>query len=103
MWFMAEPVSTWHVHAAGLSRTTALDRNMAVDALATMPRLIRTDPDFPSWYADLFERRWRFCSARLPLRGPSPDKELLAAMAPNTAMGQTISPPVGPLRPLPLR
>jgi glycosyltransferase involved in cell wall biosynthesis len=88
IWFAPEPVAIWHIHAGGLSRATALDRDKAVEALITVPRLISKDPDFPPWYADLFERRWRFGSARLALEGLSPDKELLAAMAPNTALDQ---------------
>jgi glycosyltransferase involved in cell wall biosynthesis len=88
MWFLPTAVATWHIHADGLSRITALDRDKAVDALVAIPRLIKADPDFPPWYADLFQRRWRFGSARLALEGVSPDKELLAAMAPNTAVDQ---------------
>jgi hypothetical protein len=90
MWFMPEPVAIWHIHAGGLSRVTALDRDKAVDALIAMPWLISKDHDFPPWYADLFQRRWRFASARLALEGTSPDKELLAAMAPNTAVDQAV-------------
>jgi glycosyltransferase involved in cell wall biosynthesis len=90
MWFLPEPVSIWHIHADGLSRGTALDREKALDALIAMPRLIAKDPDFPPWYADLFERRWRFGSARLALEGASPDKELLAAMAPDTPLDQRV-------------
>lgn len=67
MWFMPEPVSIWNIHAGGLSRATALDRDKALDALDAMPRLIGADPDFPTWYAELFQRRWRFGSARLAL------------------------------------
>ena len=88
MWFVPEPVAIWHIHAGGLSRATALDRDKALDALITLPRLISEDPDFPPWYADLFQRRWRFGSARLALEEVSPNKELLAAMAPNTAVDQ---------------
>jgi glycosyltransferase involved in cell wall biosynthesis len=88
MWFVPEPVSIWHIHAGGLSRAIALDREMAIDAMVAVPRLISKDPDFPHWYADLFQRRWRFGSARLALEGPSPDKELLMAMVPDTAADQ---------------
>ena len=88
MWFLPEPVSIWHIHAGGLSRATALDRDKAREALVAVPRLISADPDFPPWYADLFQRRWRFGSARLVLQGPCPDKHLLAAMAPDTALDQ---------------
>jgi glycosyltransferase involved in cell wall biosynthesis len=85
MWFMPEPVSIWNIYAGGLSRATALDCDKALDALEAMPRLIGEDPDFPSWYAELFKRRWRFGSARLALDENSPDRKLLAAMAPPTA------------------
>jgi glycosyltransferase involved in cell wall biosynthesis len=84
IWFMPVPVSIWNIHAGGLSRVTALDAGKARDALAAMPQLIGKDPDFPLWYADLFRRRWRFGSARLTLQERSPDRELLAAMLPNT-------------------
>jgi glycosyltransferase involved in cell wall biosynthesis len=86
LWFAPTPVSIWNIHVGGLSRGTALDRGKARDALATMPRLIGKDPDFPPWYAELFQRRWRFGSARLALQEKCPDRELLAAMAPNTAV-----------------
>jgi glycosyltransferase involved in cell wall biosynthesis len=85
LWFMPSPVSIWNIHAGGLSRRTALDCGKARDALAAMPALIGRDPDFPPWYAELFQRRWRFGSARLALQGKCPDRELLAAMTPDTA------------------
>jgi glycosyltransferase involved in cell wall biosynthesis len=90
IWFMPEAVAIWYIHAGGLSRATALDHGKAVNALAAMPPLIRTDPDFPPWYADLFERRWRFGSARLALEGTAPDRQLLAAMAPDTPLDQSV-------------
>lgn len=86
LWFMPSPVSIWNVHAGGLSRGTALDRGKARDALATVPELIRKDPDFPPWYAELFQRRWRFGSARLALQEKCPNRELLTAMGPDTAV-----------------
>ena len=96
MWFMPEPVAIWHIHAGGLSRATALDRDKAREALVSVPRLISADPDFPHWYADLFARRWRFSSARLALQGPSPDRQLLAAMTPATALDQAAIRLLGP-------
>ena len=84
MWFMPTAVATWHIHAGGLSRQTALAVGKAVDALAVLPQLIARDPDFPPWYGELFQRRWRFGSARLALDVTPPDKALLAAMVPDT-------------------
>jgi hypothetical protein len=79
-----------------LSRATALDRDKASDALITLPGLIKNDADFPPWYAELFKRRWRFGSARLALEQTPPDRDLLAAMAPNTPLDNIV---VGTLSP----
>jgi len=63
---------------------------MALDALTAMPRLISKDLDFPKWYAELFQRRWRFNSSRLALEETVPDGTLLAAMAPKTPVDQAV-------------
>jgi hypothetical protein len=97
MWFMPTAVAIWHVHAKGLSRATALDRDKAFDAMVALPQLISADPGFPSWYAELFQRRWRFGSARLALDETPPDRGLLAAMAPNTRLDRAV---IGVLAPL---
>jgi glycosyltransferase involved in cell wall biosynthesis len=97
MWFMPNVVATWFIHADGLSRATALDRDKAIDALTTVPRLIESDRDFPSWYAELFERRWRFGSARLALDCSPPDRDLLAALTPNTGVDQAVISALAPL------
>ena len=90
MWFMPTAVSTWHIHPGGLSRQTALALDKAIDALVVLPALIERDRDFPPWYGELFERRWRFGSARLALDVTPPDKTLLAAMVPSTRLDQAV-------------
>jgi hypothetical protein len=90
MWFTPTPVATWCIYADGLSRSTALDRDKAIGALSTVPRLIELDQDFPPWYSELFERRWRFGSARLALDATPPDQELIAAMAPSTRVDRGV-------------
>jgi glycosyltransferase involved in cell wall biosynthesis len=97
MWFTPIPVATWHIHPGGLSRTTALDRDRALDALANVPKLIEADRGFPPWYAETFQRRWRFGSARLALEATPPDRNLLAAMAPDTPVDRAV---IGLLAPL---
>jgi glycosyltransferase involved in cell wall biosynthesis len=97
MWFMPTAVAIWHVHSDGLSRATALDRDKAFEAMIALPRLISADPGFPSWYAELFQRRWRFGSARLALDVTPPDRGLLTAMAPNTRLDRAV---IGVLAPL---
>lgn len=90
MWFMPTAVATWHIHADGLSRQTALALEKAVGALALLPALIARDRDFPPWYGELFQRRWRFGSARLALDVTPPDRALLAAMAAVTPLDRAV-------------
>lgn len=97
MWFMPTAVATWHIHAGGLSRQTALALEKAVDALVLLPALIACDRDFPPWYAELFQRRWRFGSARLALDVRPPDTALLAAMVPATRLDQAVIAALSPL------
>jgi glycosyltransferase involved in cell wall biosynthesis len=97
MWFVPRPVAIWHIHAGGLSRTAALDHDKAIDALTRLPRLIGADRDFPAWYPELFQRRWRFAVARLVLDAKPPNKDLLAAMTPDTRVDQAV---IGMLAPL---
>jgi hypothetical protein len=94
---MPTAVATWHIHAGGLSRQTALALEKAVDALVVLPALIARDRDFPPWYGELFQRRWRFGSARLALDVTPPDKALLAAMAPGTSLDQAVIAALSPL------
>jgi glycosyltransferase involved in cell wall biosynthesis len=96
MWFMPTAGAIWHIHAGGLSRRTALVVNKAVDALLVLPGLIARDPAFPPWYAELFQRRWRFGSARLALDVTPPDRNLLRAMAPDTRLDHAVIAAVAP-------
>jgi glycosyltransferase involved in cell wall biosynthesis len=101
MWFAPAYVATWCIHSHGLSRTVALDADKALGALATVPKLIENDRNFPTWYPRLFERRFRFNAARLALEATPPNKVLLDAMAANTPLDRAV---IGALTPfLPLR
>lgn len=97
IWFARGPGSIWHIHADGLSRSTALDRDKTLDVLTAMPRLISRDPNFPPWYAELFQRRWRFGSARLALDVIPPDRDLLLAIAPDTGLDHAVAGMLAPL------
>jgi hypothetical protein len=55
-----------------------------------LPALIEQDRDFPPWYGEVFQRRWRFGSARVALDVTPPDKALLAAMVPATKLDQAV-------------
>ncbi len=88
--FAPEPVSVWQVHADSQSMRTALDRAEARKALVEMPRRIAQDPDFPPWYAEAFERRWRFAVMRLNLQQRSPDRVGLREMMPDTGLDRFV-------------
>jgi glycosyltransferase involved in cell wall biosynthesis len=97
MWFAPTSVSRWFVHSSGFSRSTALDRERAVEALTSVPKWIEANPDFPPWYANLFQSRWRFGSARLALETAPLDRKLLAAMVPDTRANRWILKLLDPL------
>ncbi len=87
-YYAPQPVAVWCVFRSSVSRTMALTR--AEEALGLMSRTIANDPDFPPWYVDLFERRWRFGTARLGLESRPPDKGLVASMGARTPFDRTV-------------
>ena len=56
---------TWRVSATGLSRSQASNFANSMDVLSSAILRMRADPDFPSWYPEVFERRWRFAIGRI--------------------------------------
>lgn len=89
--FAPQAVSTWHIHAGGLSRSTALDPATARRVLDELPALIAADGRFPPWYPQLFARRWRFAAARVALLETSPDRDLVAAMIPDGRLDRAVA------------
>lgn len=81
--FYYEPrvVAAWVVDSASVSRRTATDHDLAMRSLELFPRRIASDPVFPDWYAECFERRWRFTVARLALGKTPADRDLFDAVA----------------------
>lgn len=78
--YRPQTVAVWHVFEAGLSRSTALETPLALQALVELPKLIAADEHLPDWYAPLMARRWRFGTARLALAAQPPRLNLLRAM-----------------------
>jgi glycosyltransferase involved in cell wall biosynthesis len=56
---------TWRVSASGLSRSKAANPADSMRTLASAVSRMRADPDFPTWYPEVFERRWRFGIGRI--------------------------------------
>lgn len=78
-------VAAWCVSRDSASRKTAVDIEKARSILETIPKRIAADPDFPAWYADAFERRWRFATLRLALEDGLPDPSFMELMAVRSA------------------
>ena len=101
--FLPIPAATWNIFPGGLSRTTALRGDLVLNALTSIPNRIAHDPQFPSWYAETFKRRWRFASARLLLQSEPPDRALIQAVAAPTALDRYVIAVLLWLAPLALR
>ena len=78
--YRPQAMAVWNIFEHGLSRSSALELPRALKALTELPRLIAADEDFPSWYAPLLARRWRFATARLALATRPVRPDLLRAM-----------------------
>jgi glycosyltransferase involved in cell wall biosynthesis len=100
--FAPQVVATWCVYPNSYSRKTALDLMRALEALKTLPDRLAKDPTFPTWYAEIFAKRWRFGAARLAILAEPMDRELLLAMAARSRFDKTVlkvtsSVPISPL------
>ncbi|HLH98927.1 MAG TPA: glycosyltransferase family 2 protein [Xanthobacteraceae bacterium] len=74
-------VATWWVLADSYSRRSALDATAAWEMLEVATKRLAGDPVFPSWYAPLFGRRWRFSSSRLAVLAEPINRSVLLSMA----------------------
>ena len=65
--FVPQILGIWRVHGANYSVASATDPKVLEDMVATARRVLGDEPGslYPPGYADLFERRLRFNSARL--------------------------------------
>jgi glycosyltransferase involved in cell wall biosynthesis len=78
-------VAAWCVSKDSVSRKTAIDADKARSILEAVPKRIASDPAFPAWYAEKFERRWRFATLRLALEDAVPDRAFLEQMGVRSA------------------
>jgi hypothetical protein len=63
--FIPQSGLIWRVSASGLSRMQAADPASSMGTLAAAMERMKTDPVFPHWYPEVFERRWRFAIGKL--------------------------------------
>jgi len=80
--FSPKVVVRWQVRGDGLSRTSSSDA-IAVRRMSDEARMrISSDPVFPSDYAEMFDRRWRFSTCRVALAARVPDWDFLRSTGP---------------------
>jgi glycosyltransferase involved in cell wall biosynthesis len=87
--FSPTVVSTWRIFESGISRVTALELRRAQKVLQIAPDRIRSDPVFPHWYAELFQKRWRFSVCRLALEAKPIDRSLLLSIGAMSSLDRT--------------
>lgn len=73
-------VLTWCIHHNSVSRKTSTELDRALKVLAAIRDRLSHDLVFPRWYADAFERRWRFLTCRLAIEMEPVNRELLLQM-----------------------
>jgi hypothetical protein len=65
--FAPQLVAQWTLNPEGLSQSTIGNLDSMTQLLEAARQRFASDPAFPPWYADLFERRLRFATARIAL------------------------------------
>jgi len=60
-----------------------------MDVLASAVSRMRADPDFPSWYPEIFERRWRFAIGRIAASAHPMNRAVLVELG-RGPVGRTI-------------
>jgi len=72
---------TWRVSSSGYSRSEAADMAGSFDVMRRAIERMRSDPVFPDWYPEVFERRWRFALGRLAATAQPMKNETLLQLA----------------------
>ncbi len=88
--FSPTVVSTWRIFESSISRGSALDLGRAQKILQIGSDRIRSDPVFPSWYVDMFQKRWRFSVCRLALEVKPFDRSILFSIGAISLLDRTV-------------
>jgi glycosyltransferase involved in cell wall biosynthesis len=80
---------TWRVSTTGLSRLQAANFASSMAVLASAVSRMRADADFPSWYPEIFERRWRFAIGRIAASAHPMNRAVLVELS-RGPVGRTI-------------
>jgi|SRR5215470_4864511 len=88
--FAPKVVATWVIFPDSVSRQTALNPDRARNVLIVATERLTADPVFPRWYARLFEKRWRFATARLALISDPVQRTTLLAMGARSSLDRYV-------------
>ena len=81
----------WRINPKGLSRSASSGVSASHEMLSSMLDHVRADPVFPSWYAPLLERRWRFNVGRIATVESRPMRaDLLLACCSHNRLDRTV-------------
>lgn len=80
----------WRISSQGLSRQQAGDPAASLAMLATALDHMRSDSAFPSWYPDIFARRWRFGVGRIAAESEPMNRAILVQVSARGHFGRTV-------------
>jgi hypothetical protein len=72
---------TWHISALGFSRSEADRIEQSLGVMREAVSRMRANADFPAWYPEVFERRWRFGLGRVAIAADPMKKAALIQLA----------------------
>lgn len=79
--FVPQTGGIWKVSSKGFSRTQAADPAASMRTLATALERMRADSIFPSWYHEVFERRWRFSIGKVAAEAQPMNRAILTRLS----------------------
>jgi len=88
--YSPQVVAAWCVHPSGLSRSAALDSELAGQMLERVTSKIAADAVFPPWYRQRFADRWRFATARLALQATPRNDAVVMAMGARSKLDRAV-------------
>jgi glycosyltransferase involved in cell wall biosynthesis len=72
---------TWQISASGFSRSEANRVEQSLGIMQEALSRMRPNADFPTWYPEVFERRWRFGLGRVAVGANPMNKSTLLRLA----------------------
>jgi len=88
--YAPQTVLTWCIFSGSVSRASSTRAARARYLSQQVHSRIKSDPVFPTWYADKFVRRWHFSTARLGVLSDPVDRSLVMDMGAHSAADRLV-------------